>query len=101
MKSGEYKIIANVNRGKIHLAYKSKNGLLFTVTDTKYNTIVESGFNFYLGKDFTQLLLHRDNKGLYLELIIPTKEEKIRIKLVDRDAYKKFLETDYNGYILK
>jgi len=99
MKLGEYKIIARIGflKNTIQLAYKNKGGLLFTVVDRKAQLMNGGGFTFYLGKDFTQITLYEDNKGHYLELVIPAKDERIRVKVVNRDAYKKFLDSDYNG----
>jgi hypothetical protein len=97
MKLGEFKIIGRKTKVMIQLAYKNKNGLLFTITDNKPQLMLGGGFTFYLGKEFTQVTLYSDHKGEYLELVQPAKDEQIRIKLVDRDHYQKFLATDYNG----
>jgi len=94
MKLGEFRIIARKVNGTIHIAYKNKAGLLFTVTDIKSKW----GFTFHLGKEFTQVsLIQESEKPTYLELVQPAREEKVKLKLVDKDAFRKFVETDYNG----
>lgn len=101
MKIGEFKLIARKTKNTITIAYKKKNGLLFTVTDTNSNHVVGAGFSFMLGLDYAYATLHKNAKGFYLKIRLEGSEKYADLKLVSRDAYKKFIETDYNGYRLK
>lgn len=97
-KLGEFKIISRVTLSSIKIAYKQKGGLVFTATDWGHAAIEGCGFTFHLGKDFTQVTFHKDDKGrFYLEIVQPAKDEKIKLHPVGKDKYEKFLETDYNG----
>lgn len=100
-KLGEFKLISRLTSNKVQIAYKLKGSLTFTVTDNKHKSIIGAGFTFYLGKEFTQVTLYTDDKGVYLELLQPAKEEKIKLRPVDKDSYHSFLDSDYNGNIIK
>lgn len=96
MKLGEFKVTATLNNGCILLAYKN-DGLLFTVKDT-VKAERDHGFTFHLGKEFTQVT-YIDDK--HLELVQPRLDEKVKLLIVDKDKFKKFLLTDYNNHYLK
>lgn len=97
-KLGEFKIITRVTSHTLHISYKQKGGLTFTVSDHKFDAIEGQGFTFYLGKDFTQVTYSKDDKGRhYLEFVQPAKDERIKFYPADKDAYTKFVGSDYNG----
>lgn len=101
-KLGEFKIISRVTSNAIYVAYKRKEGLTFTVIDHKFHAIDGHGFTFYLGKDFTQVTYYIvDSEVSYLEFVQPAKDEKIKLYPVVKDAYLKFITTDYNGNNIK
>lgn len=96
-KLGEFKIIARATKDRILIAYKRKADLN-TITRYGFTGIIGEGFTFYLGKDFTQVIYEHDDKGRkYLELVQPAKDEKVKVYLVDKETYHRFLTTDYNG----
>jgi hypothetical protein len=90
VKYADFKFMATGTKTSISIAYKKKNGLLFMVTDTKFNREAGGGFTFYLGHEFVQVTLQKGTKGFYLELVLPAKETIIKLKLVNRETYIKF-----------
>lgn len=102
MKIGEFKLIATCTKKSVSIAFKKKNGLLFTVVDTNSNIDLgtTSGFTFYLGAEFAQTSILNKKTKRYIEIVLPRSGDRYVMKLVSKDAYKKFVQTDYKGFQL-
>lgn len=96
-KLNGFKIIGRKTASRFEIAWKGDNNIVYTVTDMSPIALKGGGFTFHLGRVFTLVTLERDNKGEYFHLVQPAKDEDVKLYLVDKDAYKKFIQTDYNG----
>lgn len=100
-KLGNYKLVARIGHKKIYLAFKSLGDIIHTIISPSPvgRIIEETCFTFYLGKDFTQVTLKVDSKGKEcLELLQPTKDEKIKLYAGNKEDFFKFITTNYYGY---
>lgn len=93
------KIAAHLAKRALIIAYKTKDGILTTVSSHKFAGVIGTGFSFHIDGVFTTVVFEKNAKDqFYLELTQPSKDEQIKLYFSNKADFKEFAMTDYNGY---